>query len=129
MSRRGVVPLLTPHEVDETELGQLELLGEAVRNPKNPRLRYLVSGFSGLSTSKPSNPSPGHDVPGGAPETAVGTTQPRREGATLPMATGVKADGVCWIWGGKGDKMVNGVSKIVSLHLPIFSPKIWDGIG
>eukprot|EP00435_Cladocopium_sp_Y103_P012690 s3322_g3.t1 len=87
MTRRGVVPLLTPHEVDEVELGQLELLGEAVRNP---RLRYLVSGFSGLSTSKPSNlPSPGDDVPS-APETAVVATQQRHERATLPMATRVK---------------------------------------
>lgn len=92
MTRRGVVPLLTPHEVDEVELEQLELLGEAVRDRRNPRHRHLVSGFSGLSTSKPSNPSPGDDVPGGARETAVGATLQQHEGVTLPMATAVKAD-------------------------------------
>ena len=97
VTRRGVVPLLTPHEVDEVELEQLELLGEAVRDRRNPRHRHLVSGFSGLSTSKPSNPSPGDDVPGGARETAVGATLQQHEGVTLPMATAVKANEVCWI--------------------------------
>lgn len=94
MTRRGVVPLLTPHEVDELEVEQLELLGEAVRNSRNPRTRHLVSGFSvfsGLSTSKPSNPSPG-DVVGGAREAAVGVMPQRHAEVILPVETGVKAD-------------------------------------
>ena len=110
MTRRGVVPLLTPHEVDELELEQLELLGEAVRNSRNPRTRHLVSGFSvfsGLSTLKPSNPSPG-DVVGGAREAAVGVMPQRHAEVILPVETGVKANEICWTRGGKHVTLVDG---------------------